>query len=567
MELLEEYFDTAFDAPDGIKKLRELILTLAMQGKLVPQDPADQPASELLKEIEAEKQRLIEEKKIKKQKALPAIKDEEVPFDIPARWEWVRLGSIGIINPRNAANDEQTAGFVPMPQIFSEWGKPHTSEERQWKIIKKGYTHFAKGDIGIAKITPCFENAKSCVFENLPGDVGAGTTELHVFRNTFNAVSPQFLLAFFKNPRFIRAAIPHMTGSAGQKRVPKNYISDSPLPLPPLEEQRRIVAKIDQLMARCDELEKLRAAKEEKRISVHTSAVRQLLDAKEESSFSEAWQFLTDNFGDLYSAKENVAELRKAILQLAVMGKLVPQDAGDQPAQTIIEKLPNETARLREQKGIKKQKKGIRNNNDETHHVLPVSWASVYFEDLAYLITDGTHQTPKYVSAGRPFLSAKNVKPFRFMPENHKFVSEQHFEKYRVSRTPEKGDVLLTRVGAGIGEAAMIDTDIEFALYVSLCLIKIPTSCIIPEYLVIWLNSPEGRAYSSRRTYGKGASQGNLNLSLIRTFRIPLPPLPEQKRIVAKVDQLMDLCDNLKQQIDHSTAKQSDLLNAVMARV
>src|SRR4051794_26115906 len=117
MGLLEQYFDAAFAAPDGIKKLRELILTLAMQGKLVPQDPNDSPASQLLKEIEAEKKRLVKEGKIKAPKPLSAIKPEEVPSTLPLGWEWVRLGDLGIVNPRNDSDDDTTAGFVPMPLI------------------------------------------------------------------------------------------------------------------------------------------------------------------------------------------------------------------------------------------------------------------------------------------------------------------------------------------------------------------------------------------------------------------------------------------------------------------
>jgi type I restriction enzyme S subunit len=151
------------------------------------------------------------------------------------------------------------------------------------------------------------------------------------------------------------------------------------------------------------------------------------------------------------------------------------------------------------------------------------------------------------------------------MPEKHRFVSEQDFDSYRANRRPERGDILLTRVGAGIGEAAVLDSDFEFAFYVSLCLIKVPTCFINVEYLVLWLNSPEGRDSSSSRTYGKGASQGNLNLGLIRTFQIPLPPLAEQHRIVTKVDELMALCDQLETSLTSADGKRKKLLDALLA--
>ena len=148
---------------------------------------------------------------------------------------------------------------------------------------------------------------------------------------------------------------------------------------------------------------------------------------------------------------------------------------------------------------------------------------------------------------------------------NSIFVSKIDFDNYRANRRPERGDVLLTRVGAGIGEAAVLDSDFEFAFYVSLCLIKVPNKLLSVDYLVLWLNSPEGRDSSSIRTYGKGASQGNLNLSLIRTFKIPLPPLAEQHRIVAKVDTLMAICDQLESCLDQTATTRRQLLDALLA--
>jgi type I restriction enzyme, S subunit len=146
------------------------------------------------------------------------------------------------------------------------------------------------------------------------------------------------------------------------------------------------------------------------------------------------------------------------------------------------------------------------------------------------------------------FLSAQNVKPFKFMPEKHRFVSEEHYQGYVKSRKPEKGDVLLTRVGAGIGEAATIDQDLDFAIYVSLGLVRPMRGFVFSDYITLWLNSPDGTEKSRQYTYGKGVSQGNLNLSLIRNFLVPLPPLAEQRRIVAKVDELMALVDQLEAQ-------------------
>lgn len=252
---ITQHFGELYSVKENVAELRKAILQLAVMGKLVPQDPTDEPASELLRAIEAEKQRLLKEGKIKQPKPLPAIQAEDVSYSIPQWWEWVRLGNIGEINPRNTFDDDRDTGFVPMPLIFSEYGSIHKFQTRKWSEIKKGYTHFADGDVALAKITPCFENGKSCVFKKLPNGIGAGTTELHIFRNTFNAIHPEYLLAYFKNPKYIASGTFKMTGSAGQKRVPTEFFTLNPFPLPPLAEQHRIVAKIDRLMAFCDELD------------------------------------------------------------------------------------------------------------------------------------------------------------------------------------------------------------------------------------------------------------------------------------------------------------------------
>ncbi len=194
------------------------------------------------------------------------------------------------------------------------------------------------------------------------------------------------------------------------------------------------------------------------------------------------------------------------------------------------------------------------------------SRSQVRLEEVCQVITDGTHQTPRYTDDGAIFLSAKNVKPFRFMPEEHRKVSLEDFRGYTANNKPQRGDVLLTRVGAGIGEAAVIDKDIAFAIYVSLALIRTDHSRLSPEFLVHWLNSPAGRASSHRETLGRGTSQGNLNLKLLRGFLIPVPPLPEQRRIVAELDSLQAEVDALKRLQAETAAELDALLPAILDR-
>ncbi|ABA59471.1 Restriction modification system DNA specificity domain [Nitrosococcus oceani ATCC 19707] len=556
---LEQHFDTAFSAPDGIAKLRELILTLAMQGKLVPQDPNDPPASELLKEIEAEKRRLVEEKKIKKPKLLPPIKLEEVPYELPEGWEWVRLGEIGVINPRNNAEDSIKAGFVPMPMIPEGYSEEHQFEERTWSDVKKGYTHLADSDVGMAKITPCFENAKSCVFSGLPNGLGAGTTELHIFRNTFNAVLPRFLLYYLKNPHYISKTVPYMTGSAGQKRVPTPYFTEQLFPLPSLSEQQRIVARIDQLMARCDELEKLRKEREEVRLKVHAAAIKQLLDAPD-----AGWPFIQQHFSELYTVKENVAELRKAILQLAVIGRLVPQDSNDPPACELLKEIEAEKQRLVDEKKIKKLKPLPPIKPEEVPYQLPRGWEWVRLQDVLD-VRDGTHDSPKDAvgSDTYPLITSKNFSNGRIdFSEARMISSEDHFEITKRSKV-DRLDILFSMIGGNIGNQVIVQEDREFSIK-NVALFKYYDRNLTYPYFIKRFMEHIAADLQQKAV---GGAQPFVSLGFLRNIVFGLPPINEQYHIVARIDELMALCDKLDQQIEAASCKQSALLNSVMAQV
>ena len=255
LELVFNNFDKIVKTKEDIKDIRNLILSLAIKGKLVPQNENDEPAGELLKRIQAEKERLIKEKIIKKEKPLPEITEDEIPFDIPKNWEWVRLRDIACINPKNIADDNVIASFIPMKLISDGYINKHSSENKFWKEIKNGFTHFQNEDIGIAKITPCFENRKSVIFKNLKNCIGAGTTELYIIRLFLKNIENKYLLNVFKTEDFIKKGVGTYTGTAGQQRVKREFIENYLIPLPPLEEQKRIVKKVENLMEICNLLE------------------------------------------------------------------------------------------------------------------------------------------------------------------------------------------------------------------------------------------------------------------------------------------------------------------------
>ncbi len=252
---------------DFLIQLKKSILQEAVQGKLVPQDPNDEPASVLLERIRAEKEQLIKAGKIKRDKHESVISrrdnshyekrgseevciDDEIPFEIPDTWEWCRIGSLLQVNPRNNLSDDTDAGFVPMVLIKDGFNNEHSFEERKWGKIKSGFTHFANNDVIVAKITPCFQNRKSAVIANLPNGIGAGTTELHVLRDVTSQLCMQYILLLFKTNEFIKNGVKNFSGTAGQQRIGKDFISNYLIPLPPVREQERIVNSVLKVFSR-----------------------------------------------------------------------------------------------------------------------------------------------------------------------------------------------------------------------------------------------------------------------------------------------------------------------------
>ena len=280
------------------KKLRQKILDLAIRGKLVSQDPNDEPASVLLERIRAEKEQLIKEGKIKRSKQKTSDKPhyENVPFEIPESWEWCKVEDIFDLNPKNNVADDTEVGFIPMELVSAGIGYSHTFIPKQWGNVKKGFSHFKNGDIGIAKISPCFENRKSTIFHNLPNDLGAGTTELTVLRG--HCINTEFFLYLFQSEWYICEGTKYFKGVVGQQRVHKEIFTTLEIPTPPVAEQNRIVTEIKTWFSLIDDLEQ--------------------------------------NKDDL---NKYIKQAKGKILYLAITGKLVLQDPDDEPAIELFRRL------------------------------------------------------------------------------------------------------------------------------------------------------------------------------------------------------------------------------------
>ena len=251
------------------EQLKKSVLQYAIQGKLVPQDEAEGTAEELLLQIQKEKLKLYEENKLKKKDLEHSIIfkgednkyyekigknviciDEEIPFEIPKNWRWVRVKDIVQVNPKNEAADNTISAFIPMEKIKATFSSVYSYSEKKWGEIKSGFTHFSDGDIAFAKITPCFQNRKSMILQNLPNGIGAGTTELKVLRPCGITMNAYFLLFFLESPYFIEEA--KFKGTANQQRILSGYLETKLLALPPLTEQQRIVNTIQNIF-RCIE--------------------------------------------------------------------------------------------------------------------------------------------------------------------------------------------------------------------------------------------------------------------------------------------------------------------------
>ena len=256
-----------------IKKAKSKILDLAIHGKLVPQDANDEPASVLLERLRSEKEEKIAKGELKRDKNDSYIYkgsdncyyqrfadgheediSEEIPCELPESWAWCRIKDICTINPKNKLDDNLEVSFIPMTLIDAGYTNHHGQETRVWKKIKTGFTHFAENDVAIAKISPCFENKKSVILKNLKNGYGAGTTELYILR-ACSIVLPEYLFWIVKTDSFITEGVGNFSGVVGQQRLARDIVENYYIPLPPINEQKRIISKIVSVFEKLDIIE------------------------------------------------------------------------------------------------------------------------------------------------------------------------------------------------------------------------------------------------------------------------------------------------------------------------
>jgi type I restriction enzyme S subunit len=521
-----------------------------MQGKLVPQDPSDQPASELLKEIQAEKERLIKEGKIKRQKDLPPIKPEEVPYEVPMGWVWVRFFEITI---------NRDGERIPV-----------SKEDRQ--KMQGGYDYYGASGV-IDKIDKYLfdkdllligEDGANLLNRSTPiAFMAKGKYWVNNHAHVIDSAVPEillFLVHYFASIRLDK----YVTGTA-QPKMNQEKMHSILIALPPLAEQKRIVDKIDELMALCDKLEAQRKTCNDKRLAVHTAAIKRLLTAGDKNDFASSWQFITRHFDQLYSVKENVAELKKAILTLAMQGKLVEQDPKDQPASELLKEIQAEKERLIKEGKIKKQKELPPIKPEEVPYDVPEGWEWVRLGDL--LLKYGAGSTPLggrrvYKDNGIIFLRSQNVWNNGLRLDDVARIDKLIHEKMEGTRV-RGNDILLNITGASIGRSAVYPINFEEAnVSQHVAILRMVNTNIVHYLHMVILSSYFQKMIMDRQV---GVSREGLSMAKLKEFLIPFPPQNEQRRIVKKVELLFSRCDELDYKILVSKRTQAKICETVLS--
>ena len=515
--LLLQQFDLLATAPGGVARLRELILTLAVQGKLVPQDPSDEPASTLLKRIRAEKDRLIAEGKIKRDKPLAPIGEDEQPFELPSGWEWVRALELCVLitdgdhqpppkadsgipflvigDVRTGVVDFQGASrFVPETYFEKlDWGKQPCIGDILYTTV---------GSFGIP--VPVIDERAFCFQRHIA-----------LFRPAFVELQSYLAIAL-DTPWVFGQAEKGATGIA-QKTVPLSVLRDLLLPLPPLPEQARIVARVEELMRVCDALE----ATGQRQAAHHRQLVQTLLGDLTADSHTP-WQRVAAHFDTLLDRPSAVDALEQTILQLAVRGQLVPQDPTDEPASALLKRIRAEKDRLIAEGKIKRDKPLAPIGEDEQPFALPRGWEWVRWANIAMKIGDIDHKMPSEAKDGVPYVSPRDFYGTNEIDfDGAKKIAYSDYVELASKIRPEAGDLIYPRYGT-IGVVRKVTTDREFLASYSCAVIKVLRGFVESDYQYLFSVSECAKAQAASATNKTTQPNVGLKTPLSRSLHLGL---------------------------------------------
>jgi len=532
----------------GIKKLRELILELAVRGKLVPQDPNDEPAPELLKRIAAEKAELVKQGKIKKQKPLPEISEDEKPFELPSGWEWVRLGelfnSIASGGTPSKSNPDFWNGDIPWASV-KDLGKEkyiaktqdyisHQGLEAGSKLADEGdiliCTRMGLGKIGIASRPVAFN-------QDLKSVKLTSSISLDFFFNTYSTVK-------------IKGKGTTVEGIKQEQLL--NYV----IGLPTVNEQHQIVEKVDELMSLCDQLEQQSLTSLDAHQQLVETLLASLTDSQNAEELAENWARISQYFDTLFTTEASIDALKQTILQLAVMGKLVPQDPNDEPASELLKRIEQEKAQLVKEGKIKKHPP-VEPLGEPA--LLPRSWLNIVVQDFADIRLGSTpdRSEKKYWNGDIPWVSSGEVANEVILDTKEK-ITPEGFKNSSTSMIPT-GSLLMAIIGQGKTRGQTAILGIDACTNQNVAAFVFNQVLVEPEYVWIWAKSK----YLSHRGDGHGGAQPALNGKKVRSFIFPLAPIKEQQRIVSEVKRINDICDTLQSRLQSAQQTQLHLADAL----
>ena len=561
-EFLQQ-FGHFIDAPNGIQKLRELILQLAVQGKLVPQDSRDEAASVLIRKINEKKTQLVKEKIIKKEKRLPQVIIDDVPFRLPNNWEWSRLGEVtnyGSTDKAEASDVENSTWVLELEDVEKATSRLLRRSNFSERKFKSSKNRFKKGDVIYGKLRPYLDKVITADQD------GVCTTEMIPIRGYFG-IMPEYLRWYLKSPFFIAYAnssthgmnLPRMGTEKGRLAV---------FPLPPLAEQHRIVAKVDELMSLCDRLEAERKARAETHQRLIRAVHHPLTEAGDTFATQIAWRRIRDNFTDLYTTLESVQALRQTILQLAVQGKLLSQDPNDEPVEKLFDRIKTEQDELIRSGKTKIYKYQKTKSSELGLFTIPVQWIWAYLGELL-VFGPRNGYSPKSVEypTSVKTLTLTAITRGKFDGDQFKYLDiEVEKSSYLWLH---HGDILMQRANSleYVGISAIFDGIEGEYIYPDLIMKMRTSNEINVSYLHLVLSSLYAREFMRARTTGTSGSMPKINQQTVNSLPVPLPPRAEQQRIVDKVDELMTLCNQLDANIRAKSETANRYAEAIVNRI
>ncbi len=559
----------------GINKLRELILELAVRGKLVPQDPSEEPASILLERIAAKKSQLVKQDIIKKPKKLARIVVDELPFTLPVGWIWARLQDVTSYIQRGMGPQYDEQGTVRVvSQKCVQWSGFCLQPSRyvaNESLGKYQDERFLQTRDLLLNSTGTGTVGRIVELDYIPPKALVADSHVTVIRPL--EVLGGFLKAYISAPGIQTRIEPNhenalVSGSTKQVELNTSTVEALEIPLPPQEEQHRIVAKVDELMLLCNLLEQ----KTEAGFDAHQRLVDTLLESltttQDANELSEHWARLSEHFDILITNDYAVEKLKHTILQLAIMGKLVAQDPNDEPASELLKRIAAEKKQLIKDKKIKKQQPLPKIHKDETPFRLPSGWEWVKFGELSEFINGdrGSNYPNKseYVESGVPWINTGHIEPNGTLTScNMNFITENKFSSLRGGKI-QPGDLVYCLRGATFGKTAFV-TPYSYGAIASSLMIVRPYQIELGNFFYKYLTSPFGRTQIFR--FNNGSAQPNLSANSVKLYAFPCPPINEQHRIVAKIDQLMKLCEKLKVRLQEAQSIQLNLADAIVYEV